>query len=546
MRSSKILIILVAILAICTLTYFGLQDKQDPFWEALDELVVKEYQTLDKSALELQKLYEEVHEKEVNINISALALISEPFLPTMEFSKFQKYFHHLKTHRLAMISGVTGVGSTTLTESIAKIIVPKADHRMEIICAPQFDLILHKEFIGEVINRQFQKGKLLQFWDRCLANPKETFLLVIDDFDKINPETFFGPELWRKLDNRKFKVVKGEKEIIIPDNFYMIMTVHSGEGARIELNNEHFKRLGGKMNILPEFKEMIIYLQDKQKELTQQLAKISTNSPEKVKLENQLKALSDTDNLKRHIYFFKKMNDLIANDFSINCQIGPWNNIRKLYQPEDFEEVKHIFKNHVNALSSNKDLTDEAMIPILYTIKTNGRIQGSNTIATWFKILEEKGFLTEFLVGLSFILISGLISWYLLRKKLRYVNIYTQKVYDLTKAFNDGAQSYENVSQQFTEIKREVDDLVIKQDINYTEAVFFYNFIEDRAKRIELVRSVNENFETLVEPFLEDGHLEEKEYQRLLQYLENIRHKITKDDFARYKEKIKSLYLEFN
>lgn len=545
MRSSKFFILSMAVLAITVLIYFGLQDKQDPFWDELDDLIAKDYQTLDKSALELQELYYEVHKKEEQANISALDLISAPFLPTMEFSKFQKYFHHLRTHRLAIISGVTGVGSTTLTESVAKIIVPKEDHRMGIICAPQFDLILHKEFIGETINGRFQKGKLLKFWDRCLANPKETFLLVIDDFDKVNPETFFGPELWRKLDNRKFKVVKGEQEIIIPDNFYMIMTVHGGEGARIELNNEHFKRLGGKMNILPEFKEMIIYLQDKKKEIAKELKDIPDSDAKKKKLAEQLAALSDVKNLKRHIYFFEKMNKIIATDFSIDCQIGPWNNIRKLYQPKDFLEVKNIFKNHVNALSSSKDLTEETMTPVLYTIETDGKIQGSNTIATWLKILEEKGFLTEFLVGFTFILISGLFSWYFLHKKLRYVNIYTQKVYELTNAFNKEELSYETISQQFTEIKREVDELVLQREINYTEAVFFYNFIEDRFKRIELVRSVDENFMTLVDTFLDDGQLEEKEYHRLEQFLKNIRHKITKEDYVRYKEKIDNLYSEY-
>ena len=142
--------------------------------------------------MELQELYHGIHEKDEFANISALGLISEPFLPTMELSKYQKHFHHLKTHRFALVAGVTGVGTTTLIERIAKLIVPKADHRMEIICAPQFDLILHKEYIGEVVNGQFQKGKLLKLWDRCLANPKETFLLVIDDFDKINPETFLS------------------------------------------------------------------------------------------------------------------------------------------------------------------------------------------------------------------------------------------------------------------------------------------------------------------------------------------------------------------
>ena len=88
-------------------------------------------------------------------------------------------------------------------------------------------------------------------------------------------------------------------------------------------------------------------------------------------------------------------------------------------------------------------------------------------------------------------------------------------------------------------------ELMLLREINYTEAIFFYNFIEDRFKRIELVRSVDENFMTLVDTFLEDDHLEEKEYNRLEQFLKNIKHKITKDDYLRYKEKIDNLYQKY-
>ena len=111
MQSSKLLIVFLVVLTVGTLFYFGFQDKQDPFWDELDTLLVKDYQTLDKSAVELQELYHGIHEKDEFANISALGLISEPFLPTMELSKYQKHFHHLKTHRFALVAGVTGVGN---------------------------------------------------------------------------------------------------------------------------------------------------------------------------------------------------------------------------------------------------------------------------------------------------------------------------------------------------------------------------------------------------------------------------------------------------
>lgn len=540
MNFHKTAAIATLLLGLAMLLYFGLQDKQDPFWEELDVLLTQEYQTLERSQQELQQLYLEIHPTDSAKSISALALLSEPFLPTMEFSKFRTYFELLKQQRFAIFSGVTGTGVTTLTESLAKLIVPEEDHRMQIICAPQFDLILHHEYIGEKINGVFQRGKLLQLWERCLAHPDETFLLVIDDLDKINPETFFGPDLWRKLDDPRFKVIKGGQEILIPKNFYMIMTTHSGEGSRIELNNEHFKRLGGKHVVAPAFKEMIIYLQAKKWELEQSTSPLSSTA------QAQLAALKDIDNIKRHIYFYKKTNDLIEQDFSQSYQLGQWSNIRELYLKENFNGVKEIFINHVNALSKEKDFTTAHLSPVLHAIKTDGKLKNSNPIATTLQVLEEKGFLTEFLVGLTFMLFTALISWYLFRKKLHYINIYTQRVYESTNAFNMGEKTYEQVSQEFIEIKREVDDLVFKRDISYTEAVFFYNFIEDRSKRIELVRSVNESFMTLVDMFLEDGHLEEKEYQRLTHFLDTIRHKISQEDYERYKDKISNLYQQYN
>ncbi len=463
----------------------------------------------------------------------------------MEFSKLRKNFLHLKNNKFVVFSGVTGVGGTTLTESIGRLFAPNDNHRMELFCAPQFDLRLHDEYIGQRINGQFRKGKLLKFWDRCITQPDEPFLLFIDDFDKINPETFFGPEIWRKLYDRDYEVIRDGNEIIIPDNFYMIMSIHSGQGSRIELNDEHFKRLGGKVDILPNTKELIIYLQREKLKLGEALAQMRGDSEDGEEVENRLAVLKNKGYVKRHVYFFQKMNELIEKKFSKDLQLGQRGIIKDLYQPEDFDEAVSLFMNHVNALSSGKDLTRRDVKPILYTIRTNGKLRGSNTIATQMNYLEERGFLTEFFVGLSFLFLTAIFSWYLFRQKLKYTDRYTQRVYDITKAYKDGDKTYNDVRQEFHDIENEVDKLVLKRDISYTEAVFFYNFIEHRNRRIEQERSIDENFMVLVNSFLEDGQLEKKERDRLIQYLENIKYKMTTDEYGDYKRKIQELYKKY-
>ena len=76
---------------------------------------------------------------------------------------------------------------------------------------------LHKKYIGrEDEKNQFHPGLLLDFWKRCQQNPQQKFVCVIDNFDKINPETFFGPELWEHMSSTKEAAVLGGKNIDIP------------------------------------------------------------------------------------------------------------------------------------------------------------------------------------------------------------------------------------------------------------------------------------------------------------------------------------------
>ena len=408
--------IIIVLLGAIALSY-GFQNRIDPFWTQLDQDLKNEVKLLSNSASELQQLFEK-HVKDADQYPPALDILSAPFLPTMEFEKFKNHFERVANNKIGLFSGVTGAGGTTLIESISKLLVPEETRRMQIQCAPMFDLELHKKYFGEWRQDIYIQGDLIKFWERCKKSPNQNFLLIIDDFDKINPETFFGPDLWRKLEDQDYSVELGKEEITIPSNFYLIMTVHGGLGNRVNLNNEHFKRLGSKVDIDPEYLELIQYIREKKVELGQEIENLSENQPEYNEAAVELAALSDQSNIKRFIYFFHKTNEMIADEFSKDFRLGQWSNIRKMYMPQEIGALKSAFKNHVNALYEERDLIDDDFKKIEYSINNSGKMKGSNPIAQSIAYLEEKGFLTEFLVGLSFMLITGLASIYFFRKKI--------------------------------------------------------------------------------------------------------------------------------
>ena len=242
------------------LLYIGFRNEKDPLWAGTTDLLRTNPLTLDKASDSLRGLYNGFHAQKLpEGDLTALQRISTPYVPTMTYQKFKQYFNQIAEQKFAIVAGVTGSGNSTLVDRIANLMADD-NNKLQILCAPQFDLELNKRYIGQFENGQFKKGELLNFWDNCHARPAEKFVCVIDNFDKINPETLFGPELWQRLDDPKFVVIFGDDTIQIPDNFYLLCITHAGVGQKIEMNNEHFKRFGGQIRLPPLAEELVLGL----------------------------------------------------------------------------------------------------------------------------------------------------------------------------------------------------------------------------------------------------------------------------------------------
>ena len=579
-----ILLILIIVVPLSIwLIINGLRNQKDADWAATDALLQQNFTTLDEAADSLGALYRDLHPLfnppeggKLATDSLALRLVSEPYLPTMEFAKFKQFSTLITDRKSVIMAGVTGSGNSTLVDRIANLLAgelppqsPQREevgggHKLEILCAPQFDLDLHRRYIGKLGEKSFEKGELLKFWDKCRARPMEKFVCVIDNFDKINPETFFGPELWQRLDDPRFVVKFGKDTIQIPDNFYLLCITHAGVGSKIEMNNEHFKRFGGQVMLPPTAVELVLYLKSKKQEVAKDLEKKQTalvanssvdnskDTPQYLtlkkdvaKLKSQLASLNDTSNLKQFVYFFTKANALIAEKYSHGHELGQWSDVRKLFQPKDFEALQMVFINHVNAFRPQTELKKEDFDGIVFSIKNDGDVQHSSPIWRAAAKLTALGFASELGVAGSFALISGIVGWLYFRRRHQYMQDFTTRVYGLMDDFYQNRESYDALVGEVKRIKSEFDALVLTQKINYSEAAFFYGFLEDKTRTIEMAREVNESFLKLVDVFLEDDVLTDSEYAKLIQFLDSIRLKISTPQYLVYKNQIDEIHQQF-
>ena len=550
-----LLVILILPLSIWLL-FVGFKNDRDPYWAELDGFISKDYQTLTNSKDSIQALYNAFHGVDLPTNDSLLTLlIAKPFMPTMEFSKLKEYFSIFNEKRSIMFSAVTGSGNTTLVDRIANIIASKPENKMVVLCAPQFDMEFNKKYIGYVENERLVKGDMLKFWDKCWSKPKEKFVCVIDKIDKINPETFFGPQLWEHLDDPKGKTIYGKDTIMVPPNFYLICITQWGVGQRVELTNEHLRRLGGMVQLPIHPNELILFLRERRLQIEAELVKkrIARDSEppseelktDVKKLEEQLTALKDTTNVKKIVYFFAKSNEMIVSKYSYGHQIGQWSDIRKYFLPKDFDNIKKIFINNVNAYRPNNELKNSDFDDILYSIKHDGAIHDTSPIWKWGSKLADLGFASELGVAGSLALFSAIFGWFYFRKRHLYVKDFTQRIYVLMDDYEHRRRSYDQLVNEINAVKREFDGLVLDQKVNYNEAAFFYGFLEDKTRYVEMAREINQSFLKLMDAFLDDNILTDSEYSKLNQFLESIRYRIATPQYLSYKEEIERIYKQF-
>ena len=360
-------------------------------------------------------------------------------------------------------------------------------------------------------------------------------MVILDNFDKINPETFFGPELWEMLSSRREPAQLGELEVQVPDNFYLISVTHFGPGAQTEFSEEHFKRIGRPYVLEPNCHELLEYLR-------RQETALSARAPTDTAAARQLALVRDTAEQRRFLYYFLKTNALICDRYSAGHQLGQGSNLRKSYLAGGVPAMKQLFQDHINALRPERALVPKDFASFDYTIANNGVEEHSNFFARQVQMLRDTGYLQEVTMVAATALLTALFGWWVFRRRERLIRNYGERVQQVFYDFDHQQASAEEASLRLEAIKKEVDNLVLRRHLNYTEALYFMAFIDDKAKRIDFSRSVSEYFLELYNAFMEDNVLTENEYVKLCQFLESIRHKIPDEAYQQFNQKVEEAY----
>ncbi|MDX1910358.1 MAG: hypothetical protein SFV22_02670 [Saprospiraceae bacterium] len=481
----------------------------------------------------LQQLYCRIHNLPYQSGDStAFRLVMTPSPTNVEWNSFRKLVESaaFSPSRRIVVSGVTGVGSTKQGKRAANLLAGSYDRVLQIDCAPWFDVEFHKKYIGQEDEKgMFYPGELLLFWERCRQNPSQRFVAVVDNFDKINPETFFGPAIWEALSAKKPVAEVGGKTIEVPSNFYLISITHFGPGAVVEFNGEHFKRLGDRFLLEISPRDLVAWL------------KLQENGAEKDSA--KLAALRDPAQMHRFLFYFLKTNQLLREKYTEGHQMGQGSNLRPLYRDADREKFKEAVLSHINALQSVKELTKADFNPIEYSIRNNGLEAGSSFFAQFVEMLHQTGYFVEITMVGTTALLTALVGYWVFRRREQLIRRYGERARQVFHSFETQEISAEMASRRLEDIKREVDTLVLRRRLGYTEGLYFLAFIEDMVKRVEYARSVSENFLELFDAFMEDDVLTEGEYLKLKQFLHSIRHKIPMEIHEQFSRKVENTYL---
>lgn len=521
---SKICLLIAVAGLLIWLLAVGLQDQQDPYWNELDSLMDSgRYRLLEESGTALQTLFLSVQPGPGTVRHNALQLLSRPFLPTLEFRTFAGLVQHWKKNRFIVISGVTGSGKTTVATRLARFFAADPEREMYVTCVPKFEVVYHRRYVGHRDGERFYPGKLLRLFATCRRNPQYNYVLVLDDIDKMNPESFFGPALWGELDNPSYAhPIEGyTSDVSFPSNFYMMSVTHSGVGQVVPLNNEHFRRLGNPFFLAPNTRELFLHLSPKFKK--QGLPRL---------------------HLKRLLYVFEKTNRLVRERYGAGSMLGQWSMLRKLYRPQQLERFLGLFIEHVNAFKPTRPLSRKDLESILYAAFHRGYVPGSNPLASFFAMIVQLGLFSEFTVGLLFIIVSALAGWLVFRRRQLFMRDFLERVYAEIDRFSRHELSFEEVRSDIMRLKREIDDLMLQRRLKHEEALFFYVLIDDRLRAltsIEQARDLGREFSRQLNEFLADGVLDSREYGVLKRFLTRIRYRIAPEDYRELEERIEHL-----
>lgn len=519
------------------LLWLATRQRYDPVWIETGELLRQQPVLIANVPDSLQSLYCELQGLpfQPGDRTAMERLLSTGSISTVEWANFRDFCRKAKEEHFMVVSGVTGTKSTKQARYAARMLASRPENLLEIECAPEFDLELHKKYIGQEKNGRFEPGELLRFWERCRQNPDQRFVVVADNMDKINPETFFGPALWEALSSPGESAVVGGQKVVVPVNFHLLSVTHLGPGSLIELNGEHFKRLGDQHVLRPNPREMLAWLRT-------QAASLAARPSRTAEEESRLAALNDTAQLHRFLFYFVKANELVRERYSDGYELGQGSNVRYCYRPEDLPELKRTYLAHISGMRRTRPLTDRDFDRLDQTVRDLGLEPKSSFISRQIQWLHDTGYFVEVTMVAATALLTALFGWWVFRRREQLIRRYGDRAQQIFSSFEKQAISAEVAGRRLEEIKKEVDTLVLRRRLNYTEGLYFLAFIEDKVKRIEFARNVSENFLELFNAFMEDDLLTESEYLKLRQFLQSIRHKIPAEVYEQFNEKVERAY----
>ncbi len=525
----------------------GLKNQVDPFWYELDTLLVAngffpdsiikskgldfpsdilekhKFVTLEKKFYGVDSIYKVIH-KHDNDTLPVWQLLSDPFLPDWEEEKLFRFLSPLISKHSIIIAGVTGSGKSTLVDRVSKIIAGNPNRILSLLCVQKMEVEFHKEWIGYNTETKFIKGRLLKFYEECFANPDKNFVFIIDDVDKIYPETFFGSAVWNEMDNPDYKnFIEGyDREIKIPNNFYLISVTHTGVGNTIDFNNEHIRRLGERFALNPDFKEFMLYIKKKR---------------DKLKL--------PPEHIKKLIYFFNDANELIAKNYDIGFTLGQWSTINKQLKPSDFEKYIGSFVLHVNSYKPAKPFSRHDFDDLVSAAENEGIEPKTSFFYNGYLAMVSTGMFSEITVALIFAFVSGLGGWLFVMKKRRFISNLEIDILNVIEKFRSFEISHDEALNLIIKYKINLEQLILKRKVNYEETSFLILFINDQLKKVEEINRTNlvsKEFMATFEQFMEDGVLDSKEYTTLNQFLDNLRNALTPEIYYELKQRIEELY----
>ncbi len=526
-RSFSFWVTVILVLGVALIIYLpeGLKNTVDPYCMRLDtllyangiekpdgnklkltenELKLYRIEPVSEHYADLKNIYDSLHTGNSDIE-SFDSIMLKPFPLLDDYKSFNKSLKTFLKEKKLVVQGVTGAGKTTLVDRITRIIAGKRENILKLECVEKMEVEYHKEYIGRKRNGVFKPGKFLKLLTAAQNNPRENFIFIIDDIDKIFPATLFGSKVWKELDNPDYETyIEGyPHEIYFPPNFYMISITHSGVGNVIEMTAEHFRRLGDLYFLPPNDKVFLLYLKTVR---------------EKYDL--------DYYRIRKLLYSFKEINELIREKYGRGYMLGQWATIRKLLKAEDYDKFINSFISHVNAFKPAKAMTHEDLDDIFYAVEHNGELPGTNDFAVLYQSLLDTGIFSELSVGLLFAIISGLTGWTIYRRKKRFLRRLNNRILTIINDYEEKKIEFNEAIDSILQHKDFIKSQVEKGKIKYEEYIFFVYFIDEAIKKIEetqKVFDVTESFDKTFDEFMQDGVLDDHEYDILIKFLRNMK-----------------------